>query len=219
VHDFDQDYWERQWPEGASAGINDRVLPVNPYLMEQAQSTTPARALDAGCGTGAETVWLASQGWQATGADISATALATAEARAQDAGVADRVSWVQADLTTWEPDQQFDLVSTNYAHASIPQLDLYQRLARWVASGGVLVIVGHLHQPGGHSHQQSHTTHAEHAQQHPEEATVTVGSIVSTFELGAWRIDSAQEHTREVTVPGSRSTTLRDAVVVATRLG
>lgn len=223
MHDFDKNYWERQWGEGTSNSADDRAMPVNPYLVEQALSMTPARmtparALDAGCGTGAEAVWLASRGWQVTGADISATALATAEARAQDAGVADRVDWVEADLTTWEPDQQFDLVSTNYAHASIPQLDLYQRLAQWVAPGGVLIIVGHLHQSGGHDHEHPDSSHAEHAAQHPEEATVTVASIASTFEPDAWRIDSAQEHLREVTVRGDQSVTLRDAVVVATRL-
>ena len=215
MHDFDQDYWERKWGEGASAGANERSLPVNPYLMEQAQNMTPARALDAGCGTGVETVWLAAQGWQVTGTDISATALASAQRRAQDAGVADRVDWAEADLTTWEPPQQYDLVSTNYAHASIPQLELYQRLAQWVAPGGVMIIVGHLHQSGSHHHE--HHGSAD-VQQHPEEATVTVEAIASGFDPSAWRIDSAQEHTREVSVPGSRSTALRDAVVVATRL-
>lgn len=215
MHDFDQDYWERQWGEGAPAGADERSLPVNPYLMKQAQSMTPARALDAGCGTGVEAVWLAAQGWQVTGVDISATALTSAQGRVQDAGVADRVDWVQADLTTWEPDQQYELVSTNYAHASIPQLELYQRLAQWVAPGGVLIIVGHLHRSGDH-HEHHGSADVE---QHPREATVTVEAIASSFDPHQWRIDSAQEHTREVTVPGGRSTTLRDAVVIAARLG
>lgn len=215
MHDFDQDYWEHQWGEGAPASADERALPVSPYLMQQAQSMTPGRALDAGCGTGVEAVWLASQGWQVTGADISGTALASAQRRAHDAGVAGRVNWAQADLTTWEPDQQFDLVSTNYAHAAIPQLQLYQRLAQWVAPGGVLIIVGHLHQPDAHKHE--HHGGAD-AQQHPQEATVTVEAIISGFDPNQWRIESAQEHTREVNVPGGRSTTLRDAVVVATRL-
>ncbi|GAA4827505.1 class I SAM-dependent methyltransferase [Garicola koreensis] len=227
MHDFDQDYWERQWGEGAPAGADERSLPVNPYLMKQAQSMTPARALDAGCGTGVEAVWLAAQGWQVTGVDISATALTSAQGRVQDAGVADRVDWVQADLTTWEPDQQYELVSTNYAHASIPQLELYQRLAQWVAPGGVLIIVGHLHRSGAHHHQHHGSADAE---PHPEEATVTVEAIASGFDPHQWRIDSAQEHTREVTVPGGRSTTphdsttprdsttLHDAVVIVRRL-
>ena len=87
-------------------------------------------------GPAREPYWLAWQGWQVTGADISATALAQASADAASASVPDRVTWIEADLTIWEPDGRFDLVTTNYAHPTIPQLAFYQRISAWVGQGG-----------------------------------------------------------------------------------
>ncbi|MEK8108387.1 class I SAM-dependent methyltransferase [Micromonospora sp. M12] len=72
--------------------------------------------MDAGCGTGAEAIWLASHGWQVTAVDISSEALARAAVRAEGSAVSDRVRWVEADLTTWAPKTRFDLVTTHYAH-------------------------------------------------------------------------------------------------------
>jgi hypothetical protein len=40
---------------------------------------------------------------------------------------------MEADLTTWEPDGQFDLVVTTFAHPAMPQLAFYERIAEWVA--------------------------------------------------------------------------------------
>ena len=104
----------------------------------------PGTALDAGCGAGAEAIWLASRGWQVTAADISSEALARAAERAAAAGGRPCVEWVEADLSVWEPGTRFDLVTTHYAHPAMPQLEFYDRIAEWVAPGGTLLIVGHL---------------------------------------------------------------------------
>ena len=58
------------------------------------------------------------------------------------------VEWVEADLSVWEPGTRFDLVTTHYAHPAMPQLEFYDRIAEWVAPGGTLLIVGHLHTHG-----------------------------------------------------------------------
>ena len=47
----------------------------------------PARALDLGCGTGADAVYLAGHGWQTTGVDFAPEAIAAARKKAADAGV------------------------------------------------------------------------------------------------------------------------------------
>src|SRR5262245_25980086 len=57
----------------------------------------PVRALDLGCGTGANAIYLAQHGFQVTGLDFSRTALAKAEASAAAAGV--EVRFVEDDLT------------------------------------------------------------------------------------------------------------------------
>src|SRR5579871_280525 len=48
---------------------------------------TPCRALDLGCGTGTNSVWLAQQGFEVTGMDFAALAIEQAQERARQAGV------------------------------------------------------------------------------------------------------------------------------------
>ena len=79
-------------------------------------------ALDAGCGHGSDTLWLAERGWQITAVDFSATALAPARstAEAMGADVAERIDWVEGDLATWTPRPgRYDLVSVDTAAAAL----------------------------------------------------------------------------------------------------
>lgn len=55
-HSFDRTYWERHWSRGGPAGRPPRP---HPYLAAETAHLEPGRALDAGCGVGAEAVWLA----------------------------------------------------------------------------------------------------------------------------------------------------------------
>jgi SAM-dependent methyltransferase len=56
----------------------------------------PCRALELGCGTGANGVWLAQQGFEVTGVDVAPLAVELAEKRAHAAGV--KVHFVVADV-------------------------------------------------------------------------------------------------------------------------
>ena len=208
AHTFGKGYWERHWeqvhdaaPGGLGAGS------PNPYLAQETDGLTPGTALDAGCGTGAEAIWLASRGWKVTGADISAAALTHAAASAAKQTVATGVTWVEADLTIWEPGGLFDLVTTNYAHPAMPQLAFYRRIADWVAPGGTLLIVGHLHDPSSPGH----------GNLPPAEATVTLADITRGLNPAMWSLDCARVQTRTVDGPGGHGASLRDVVVRATR--
>ncbi|MDN5894115.1 MAG: class I SAM-dependent methyltransferase, partial [Nocardioides sp.] len=173
-------------------------------------------ALDAGCGTGAEAIWLAQRGWQVMGADISRAALASAAARAEAAGLTDRVEWVQADLTAWSPGRTWDLVTTHYAHAETGQLAFYRHISSWVAPGGTLLIVGHLHsQPAGgpsSHHDADHDGGPSGHRDHPEHATATTVSITGLFAGPHWQVESCHENTRTV-APGGVRVELNDVVV------
>lgn len=206
THTFDKDYWEQQWDQAHTPADGSDVSAANPYLIHETNGLTPGTALDAGCGSGAEALWLAAQGWQVTAADISANALAQAAERAAQASVADKVTWVEADLTAWEPDGQFDLVVTSYAHPAMPQLAFYERISKWVAPGGILLIVGHLHDPAAACHGQ-----------HPAEATVNLADVTGRLDSAEWRIDSAEERTRTVSGAHGGSVAPSDVVVRATR--
>lgn len=146
--DFDQASWERRWSQ-ALADHGDAVAgrPPNAQLVEVAAGLDPGRALDAGCGHGAEAMWLAARGWEVTAVDFSATALDHARATAERLGddVAGRIHWVEGDLGVVTPGPQaFDLVHSLYVHVAGPVEEMVARLANGVAPGGTLFMVGHL---------------------------------------------------------------------------
>ena len=206
-HGFDRDYWEQHWQGRAGPDA-----PPNPYLERETAGLVPGTALDAGCGAGAEATWLARHGWDVTATDISAEALAHAAGRAAAGGAPGRVRWVRADLGVWTPDAPFDLVTTHYAHPAMPQLDFYQRIAGWVAPGGTLLVVGHLH---------THADHGDapgpgHGHAPPVEATVTAAAVTARLDDAVWDVVTAEE-VRRTTDLGARQVTLDDVVVRATR--
>jgi 2-polyprenyl-3-methyl-5-hydroxy-6-metoxy-1,4-benzoquinol methylase len=59
----------------------------NRFLPPEVEGLTPGRALDVACGEGRNAVWLATQGWDATGIDFSAVGLAKARQLAAERGV------------------------------------------------------------------------------------------------------------------------------------
>jgi cyclopropane fatty-acyl-phospholipid synthase-like methyltransferase len=213
-HTFDHDYWDEIWQGGRAASMG--ASEPNPHLVREVGDLTPGTALEAGCGAGAEAIWLAMQGWQVIGADIAAAALDRAAERAAASGVAERVQWVQADLSTWTPETQYDLVTTHYAHPAMPQLEFYDRTASWVAPGGTLLIVGHLHHDaaGGHGGGHGHGGDGP-----PASASATAATVTARLDPAEWEVVTAQESQRTMSGPGGHERTIHDVVVRATRIG
>ncbi len=144
---LDREYWERRWTQvlrdhpGKIAGRR-----ANAHLLTETADLHPGRALDAGCGHGAEAVWLASRGWRVTAVDYSVTALDLARSRATAIGadVAERIEWTEGDLTTWTPPPgSYDLVLSLYVHVQGSVGEMVRRLGAGVAPGGTLLLVGH----------------------------------------------------------------------------
>lgn len=204
---FDKDFWEQHWQDSPDIRPGSRPQ-ANPYVSRLARELAPGTALEAGCGTGAEALELAAAGWDVTGADISPAALAAAAAEADKQPLAGRVTWVEADLVTWEPGRAFDLVTTNYAHPAMPQLAFYARVAQWVAPGGTLLVVGHGHDA------EAVTAHGHHP---PEETMVTAENISALLAPEHWEIVAADQQPRTLTSPDGTPVTLLDVVVRAVR--
>lgn len=113
--EIDRTRWEARYASGAMpahAGAN-RWLAAQAAHLDRvtAASAAPLHALDIACGTGGSLEWLAQRGWQVTGVDISATALAQARARLAANGLLDRVTLIEADLDVWRPVEGYDLVT------------------------------------------------------------------------------------------------------------
>lgn len=211
THSFDQEYWDQIW-EGDRAAAMAAGQP-NPHLLREVSDLAPGTAIDAGCGAGAEAIWLASRGWQVTAADIAAEALARAAERANASSVAGRVQWVEADLSVWGPDAAYDLVTTHYAHPAMPQLEFYDRIASWVAPGGTLLIVGHLH----HQDHDSAAGHAHGETEPPASASVTAADITARLDPTVWEVVTAQESHRALAGHGGHAASIHDVVVRASR--
>jgi SAM-dependent methyltransferase len=77
--------WERR-------AVAESWLP----LFEGPLAMAPGRALDVGCGSGADAVHLATRGWRVTGVEVVEKALARARRRAADEGI--EVEWVSGDV-------------------------------------------------------------------------------------------------------------------------
>jgi SAM-dependent methyltransferase len=65
-------------------------------LLDGPQAPVPGRALDIGCGSGRDAVYLAKRGWRVTAVDLVDAALAAGRQRADAEGV--DVEWVKGDV-------------------------------------------------------------------------------------------------------------------------
>lgn len=198
----DQDTWNEKY-----AG-STRVWSGNPNLALTAQvkDLTPGRALDLGCGEGADAVWLARQGWKVTGVDVSDVAVERATEHARDAGVADSIDWERRDLGTDFPPGEFDLVSVQFLYPrSEPGVreEILRAAARAVAPDGILLIEGH----SGHPAWEKHPGHDVQFPT-PEEVLESL-----RLEEGEWDVLVCEEHERVQNDPDGNPTHRTDSTL------
>jgi SAM-dependent methyltransferase len=102
-----------RWLVARAADVD--ALAANIRAESASRAGAPPQALDVACGAGATLLWLARRGWQVTGVDISAAALARAHSRIDAAGLLDRATLIGADLDGWRPQpQSCDLLTCFY---------------------------------------------------------------------------------------------------------
>ena len=204
---LDEAFWEERY-RSSDALWSGRP---NAQLVAEAGPLAPGRALDVGCGEGADAVWLARRGWAVTAVDISETALGRARDHAVDAGaeVADHVEWVHDDVTTFDPGtRRFDLVSAQFVHLPGTLRDtVHRRLAGAVDEGGTLLIVAH----------------------DPTDLETTVGrppfpdffaaaaEVAAVLDEADWEVLVTEARPRPAVDAEGRDVTVHDAVTVARR--
>jgi SAM-dependent methyltransferase len=119
-----------------------------PELERFVESHPPGRALDLGCGTGTNVVYLAKHGWDAVGVDFVGRAVAKARRRARVARVA--CTFVVGDVTRLGVAGPFDLALDLGCLHSISvggRAGYAAGLARVVRPGGTFLLYAFA--PGG----------------------------------------------------------------------
>jgi SAM-dependent methyltransferase len=197
-HDFDAQWWEHHYHDAAAGPAGQ----PSAQLVAEVVGLPPGTVLEAGCGTGADAVWLAGQGWDVTAVDVSPTAVAHARTLAEqhEPDLTGRISWLVADLTVWQPPRQYDLVVSLYVHPDLAFGEFVARLGEAVAPGGILLIVGH-------DHADSHS-----AANAPQPASIATDSVTQVLDPHQWDVAVAETRTRQVT-RGSTELTVADLVV------
>ena len=128
--------WNREYAEQDEPGA---VRP-DELLVREVDGLEPGHALDLGCGTGANAIWLAERGWRVTGVDWADAAIIIARASARAKGV--DVAFVVADITEWSPPSQLDLVASTFAlpRAGDQRDQALAKAVAAVAPGGTLLV-------------------------------------------------------------------------------
>ncbi len=115
----------------------------NGRLVAEVSGLAAGRALDVGCGEGADAIWLAQRGWTVTAIDVSAVAVGRAREAAERLGVV--VEWIAGDaLETPFPAGSVDLLSLQYP--ALPKAagdDAVRAFLETVRPGGLLLAVYH----------------------------------------------------------------------------
>ncbi len=136
THDT-REFWNEMWAEH-----DDFTLDADHLLVALMEGLTPGRALDLGCGAGGNAVWLAEQGWQVTATDFADSAIEKGKRLATRRGV--QVEFVVAEATTFQPDSQYDLITSFYIQLPPDQrAKMLSIAAGALAPGGTLLFVGH----------------------------------------------------------------------------
>lgn len=202
------EFWEQRY-----AGV-ERVWSgrVNATLEAIVGGLAPGRALDLGCGEGGDALWLAENGWHATGVDLSPTAISRAHAAADERGLAERTSFIAADLATFleAESDTFDLVTASFLQSPVelPREQILRAASRLVAPGGRLLIVTRAAAPPwappGHAHDMVFPT--------PEGDLSALG-----LDPKHWRTLIREVRERSVTAPDGTPGHLLDSIVLVQR--
>ncbi|MFC8102248.1 class I SAM-dependent methyltransferase [Streptomyces sp. NPDC057363] len=178
---------------------------VNPLLVEIASGLAPGTALDLGCGTGGDTLWLAGAGWRVTAVDVSGTVTAQVADTARERGLGDLVHTERHDPAVGFPEGRFDLVTALYLQSpfDLPRTQVLRTAARALAPGGRLLIVDH-------GSIAPWSWNQDHDASHPTPDEIAAGLAL---DPDGWSIERAASPRRIASGPDGRTAEVVDHVL------
>lgn len=132
------------------------VTPPEIVDLIEREGLAPGRALDLGCGTGTNAVYLARHGWQVTGIDFVRWPIRRARQKARQAGVSGQVRFLVGDVISVlgeiGPEGSHGLaVDIGCGHSLGERFSEYAgRISRALAPGGVWMLYVHHPHPERH---------------------------------------------------------------------
>jgi SAM-dependent methyltransferase len=213
---LDQAFWDERYRSAPTIWSGN----PNPQLVAEAADLEPGRALDVGCGEGADAIWLARHGWSVVAADISEVALARAadHAVATDPAAATRIEWRHVDLLAEPPEPDaFDLVTAQFMH--LPEAlrrRLFRALAAALRPGGTLLVVGHHPSDLATGVRRPSSPGLLYEAAEIADLLDESGGVASREE-SSWEVIVAESRPRAATTPDGEPVTVHDAVLRARR--
>ncbi len=138
------------WDSGTKT-LQEALLNENRFLARLAGVGSETRVLDAGCGIGGSSIWLAQNvGTHVVGISVSERQIARARQLAQETGVADKTEfYVQDFLNTGFPESSFDVAwAIESACHAVDKRAFLHEMHRVLRPGGRLVVAdGFLRRP------------------------------------------------------------------------
>jgi SAM-dependent methyltransferase len=203
---FDASFWDERYRSAQRVWSGQ----PNPQLVAEVAGLQPGRALDVGCGEGADAIWLARNGWEVVAVDISGVAIRRGEqhSRDTDQAAAERIEWRQADVLAEPPEPgSYDLVTAQFMQLPPePRTRLFISLAAAIRPGGTLLIVGH--------HPSDIGTGVPRP---PMPELFYCADEIAGLLDDAWQVDACEARPRHAMTPDGAEVTIHDAVLVATR--
>ena len=107
----------------------------NGFVVESVRGRTAGTALDVGMGQGRNAIWLAQNGWNVTGFDPAAKAVALAQQNASKLGV--KLSAIVSRSADFDfGENKWDLIVLSYVSAR----DILGKVSRALKPGGIVVL-------------------------------------------------------------------------------
>ncbi|MGH3717677.1 MAG: methyltransferase domain-containing protein [Pseudonocardiaceae bacterium] len=131
------------YTDAGTRSHTDALKNMNRVLADRVRIQPDERVLDAGCGVGGSSLWLAAErGARVVGITLAARQAAMARSYAARRGLTDRVHFDVADFTaTPFPDASFDIVWAVESLCHAPRkAAFYQEAARLLRPGGRVVV-------------------------------------------------------------------------------